>query len=174
MQTMLTVVTQNSRLPRRSALSRRPDGRSMISRRVAPLLSLLRFALDRAQVGPERIGSKGTNLTIRIGACTSAVSNRRLRRHAGAGRVRRAGRRNKVLVHLARRKGHRKAAGSPSRTCAGAGCLIVLLRMGQKVPSKAGLGAVSGRSAGTPASGGRYSSGSRNASSVFSPVQIKG
>jgi hypothetical protein len=50
--------------------------------------------------------------------------------------------------------GRGKTAGSPSRTCAGAACLIGWLRGGQKIPRKAGLGAISRRSAGTPSSGG--------------------
>src|SRR6266851_5843576 len=46
---------------------------------------------------------------------------------------------NRVLVHLAPRTkqgGDGKAAGSPSRTCASAACLVGLLRVGQKVPRR--------------------------------------
>ena len=79
--------------------------------------------------------------TIRIGASSSTLggenSIRRLRRARAALTacgVLADG--NRVLVHLGP---HGKAAGSPSRTCAGAACLIGSLRAGQKVPRKAGL-----------------------------------
>ena len=98
-------------------------------------------ALDRAQVGPERFGSKGTNhnsyRSIQLNAGRREVSIRRLRRAravlAACGVLADG---NRVLVHLGP---HGKAAGSPSRTCAGAACLIGSLRAGQKVPRKAGL-----------------------------------
>jgi len=58
---------------------------------------------------------------------------------------------------------------------AGAACLIGLLRAGQKVPRKAGLGAISRRSAGTPyIRWGIQQVAPRNASSVSVLHKIKG
>ena len=100
-------------------------------------------ALDRAQVGPERFGSKGTNhnsyRSIQLNAGRREVSIRRLRRArvlAACG-VLADGNRVLAAPGTADQGGHGKAAGSPSRTCASAACLIGLLRVGQKVPSKA-------------------------------------
>ena len=61
---------------------------------------------------------------------------------------------NRVLVHLAPRTrgGHGKAAGSPSRTCAGATCLTRLAPRGSKGPEQGRFGGYSRRSAGTSAS----------------------
>ena len=120
-------------------------------------------ALDRAQVGPERFGSKGTNhnsyRSIQLNAGRREISIRRLRRAravlAACG-VLADGNRVLAAPGTADQGGRGKAAGSPSRTRASAACLIGSLRAGQKVPSKAGLGAIS-RQCGTPASGGRYS-----------------
>ena len=101
-------------------------------------------ALDRAQVDPERFGSKGTNhnsyRSIQLNAGRREVSIRPLRQAravlAACGVLADG---NRVLVHLGP---HGKAAGSPSTTCARAACLIGSLRAGQKVPRKAGLAEV--------------------------------
>jgi hypothetical protein len=85
---------------------------------------------------------------------SGCVSGNRAR---GAGRVR----------GTADQGGHGKAAGSPSRTCAGAACLIGLLRVGQKVPRKAVWRLFHAVVPAPPV--GDTAGGTRNASSVFSP-----
>ena len=121
-------------------------------------------ALDRAQVGPERFGSKGTNhnsyRSIQLNAGRREVSIRRLRRargcwpraacwqtvtgcwcctwHRGPRRTRQGCR--KSFQDLRQR-------GLPDR----------LAPRGSKGPEQGRFGAISRRSAGTPASGGRYS-----------------
>ena len=103
-------------------------------------------ALDRAQVDPERFGSKGTNhnsyRSIQLNAGRREISIRRFRQAravlAACGVLADG---NRVLVHLAPRTKEDTARlpEVPSRTRASAACLIGSLRAGQKVPRKAGL-----------------------------------
>ena len=77
-----------------------------------------------------------------------------------ADRVRHAGRRTKCWCtwHRGPRRTRRRLPEVlPGPWRPAQSMPIGLLRLGQKVPRKAGLGAISRRSAGTPASGGRYS-----------------
>ena len=158
----------NSRLPEERAF-RRPDsqvprvqGGSSRKSGTARMTLRLPCALDRAQVGPERFGSKGTNhnsyRSIQLNAGRREVSIRRLPEHArcwpraaccqtvtgcwctwhrGPRRTRQGCR--KSFQDLRQR-------GLPDRLAA----------RGSKGPEQ-GRGAISRRSAGTPASGGRYS-----------------
>ena len=82
------------------------------------------------------------------------------------------------LVHLASETkadqgGHSKAARSPSRTCAGAACLIGLLGVGLEDPEEGRFGGYFTPSAGTPHPVGATAGATRNALGVFSPLQIK-
>jgi hypothetical protein len=159
---MLTGVTQNSRLPAGDRL--RDDPRNENESR--PAAGLLRCALDRVQVGPERFGSKGTNhnsyWSILLNAGRREVSICRLRRARAvlaACNVLPDGNRG-TGCWCTWHRGPRRTARLPevpTGTWAGAACLIGLLRVGQKVPSKAGSGAISRRRSGTTASVGRYS-----------------
>ena len=165
---MLTVVTQiadytqealsgdGSQVPRVQGGSSRKSGTARMTLR-------LPCALDRAQVGPERFGSKGTNhnsyRSIQLNAGRREVSIPRLRRarrcwpraacwqtvtgcwcctwHRGPRRT---------------RQGCRKSFQDPRQR----GLPDRLAARGSKGPEQ-GRGAISRRSAGTPASGGRYS-----------------
>lgn len=92
--------------------------------------------------GPRRAAASRATVLAVLAACERAVGIR------------------VPVLHLAPRT-KEDAVRLPEvlRTCAGRRLPDGLAPRGSKVPRKAGLGAISRRSAGTPASGGRYSGG---------------
>jgi hypothetical protein len=157
MQDALAALSNRERRGVTFASSRTFDERCLPTRAAQPRLSRtgVRAIVERLWAEYWGFASRDLSEVASSRASPSGcVSGNRAR---GAGRVR----------GTADQGGHGKAAGSPSWTCAGAACLIGLLRVGQKVPRKAVWGLFHAVVPAPPV--GDTAGGTRNASSVFSP-----